>query len=88
MKTLYRRSRIIAAAIVGSMLLAGTALALTMSADHRVRSSTTVDGAQDLGRFVVTPATTRYARPVENLGRIEVRRRGASYVPRLNLAQA
>ena len=88
MKTLYKSSRLIAAAIVGSLVLSGgAAVALTNDADHR---SGAVDSThyEDLGRFEVTPtkqthvdSSASLARSATDLGRIVVTQRTAVFVP-------
>ena len=60
MKTLYKSSRLIAAAIVGTLVLsAGAAIAVTKDATNcePCPASQSMTQAEDMGRFVVTPKT-------------------------------
>jgi len=82
MKTLYKSSRLIAAAIVGTLVLsAGGAVALTKDARCETQS-VTMTQYEDMGRFVVTPTKVTYVvRPAEDLGRFVVTRHSAIFVP-------
>lgn len=82
MKTLYKNSRLIAAAIVGTMVFsAGTAVALTKETSIKSKQVQTLQGPQDLGRFVITPTRATYLRPAEELGRFVVSQNGTTFVP-------
>jgi hypothetical protein len=85
MKTLYKSTRLIAAAVVGSLVLsAGAAVALTKDAQCEPQV-TTATHYQDMGRFVVTPTKFRHTAQVAlattDLGRIVVTRTTAVFVP-------
>ena len=84
MKALYKSSRLIAAAIVGTLVLsAGAAIAVTKDATNcePCPASQSMTQAEDMGRFVVTPKTVTYVRPDEDLGRFVVSQHSATYVP-------
>ena len=79
MKTLYKNTRLIAAAIVGSLVFsAGAAVALTKETGQKSAKHAPVD---NVGRFVVTPKSTQFVPPAELVGRFVVSQHGASFVP-------
>lgn len=88
MKTLYKSSRLIAAAIVGSLVLsAGAAVALTTDA-HRTVIAADAKHINDLGRFEVTPtkqthieSATASVSESAILGRFVVTRSNSVFVP-------
>lgn len=81
MKTLYKNSRYIAAAIVGTMVLSASG-ALALTHDTPCETPTvSMTQVEDMGRFVVTPQKVTYVRPAEDLGRFIVSRHGAVFVP-------
>ena len=81
MKTLYKNSRYIAAAIVGTLVLSASgALALTKDAQCETRA-VTMTQYEDMGRFVVAPQKVTHVRPAEDLGRFIVSRHSAVYIP-------
>jgi hypothetical protein len=79
MKTLYKNTRLIAAAIVGSLVLsAGAAVALTKDTEPKNAKPVSVD---NVGRFVVTPKGTQFVPPAESVGRFVISQHGAVFVP-------
>lgn len=83
MKTLYKNSRLIAAAIVGTLTFsAGTAVAIAKdNATTPVRSSAANTQVDELGRFVVTSRGATYVRPAQGLGRFVVSQNGTIFLP-------
>lgn len=88
MKTLYKSSRLIAAAIVGSLVLSGGAAVAFTTDTHRNAPAVDSTYVEDLGRFEVTPTkqthsegATQAAREGESLGRFVVTRNSAVFVP-------
>lgn len=89
MKALYKSSRYITAAILGSLVLsAGAAVALTQDAQELASPAGEISQVQDMGRFVVTPKGASYVRPVKNMGRIVISQHGATYAPFADDAKA
>ncbi|MBK7686741.1 MAG: hypothetical protein IPJ25_12610 [Rhodocyclaceae bacterium] len=84
MKTLYKSSRVIAAAIVGTLVLsAGAAVAITKdstSCEAALVTQTTTQ-AQEMGRFEVTPNTVKFVAPAEVMGRFVISQHRAVFVP-------
>ena len=81
MKTLYKNSRLIAAAIVGTFVFsAGAALALSHDGDV-VSQAPTPAQVENVGRFVVTPNTVKFVAPVKVIGRFVVTQHAATFVP-------
>ena len=84
MKTLYKSSRLIAAAIVGTVVLsAGTAMAIAKDTtscrecpDHQARAN-----VEDMGRFEVTPNSVKFVAPNAMIGRFVVTERSAVFIP-------
>jgi hypothetical protein len=78
MKTLYKSSSRIAAAIVGSLVLStSAAIALTRQAP----APAPLDDVASLGRFVVTAQRSQYQPPAEHLGRFIVTPQQSAFVP-------
>ena len=78
MKTLYKNSRLIAAAILGTFVFsAGAAVAVS----HDVSQAPTSAQVETVGRFVVTPKSMKFVAPVEVLGRFVVTQHTATFVP-------
>ena len=82
MKTLYKNSRVIATAIVATLVLsAGGAVALAKDTQCETKS-VAMTQYENLGRFVVTPTKVTYVvRTSEDLGRFVVTRHSAVFVP-------
>ena len=84
MKTLYKSSRVIAAAIVGTLVLsAGGAVAITKDSTsfEAARVNQTTTQAQEMGRFEVTPNTVKFVAPAEVMGRFVISQHRAVFVP-------
>lgn len=81
MKTLYKNSHLISAAIVGAvMLAASTAVAVPKNSGHDGAQLLPISQVDDMGRFVITPKRATYVRPVHFLGRIVVSQHRAVYL--------
>ena len=84
MKTLYKSCRLIAAAIVGTLVLsAGAAVAITKDSSNFGPSTDkqVMTQAQDMGRFEVTPNTVKFVAPAEVMGRFVISQHSAVFVP-------
>ena len=82
MKTLYKNSRSIAAAIVGTLVFStGAALAITGEDSGSQGTALAATRVADMGRFVVTPKTANYVHPAEEVGRFVVNQHSAVYIP-------
>jgi hypothetical protein len=82
MKTLYKGTRLIAAAIVATLVLStGAAVALTKDTQLN-KQAVTITHYEDLGRFVVTPKKVTYVDcATQDMGRFVVTQSSAIFVP-------
>ncbi len=86
MTNLYKNTSRIASAIVATMVLSvGTAVAVTKDGHSTAQPSVvtpTLQQADTIGRFVVTPNTVKFVAPAtENVGRFVVSQNNAVFVP-------
>lgn len=80
MQTLYKNTRLFAATIVGTLFFtAGAAVAVT----HPTQKNFDERSAETLGRFVVTPESSKFvpASSKETVGRFVVSQHSAVFVP-------
>jgi len=79
MKTLYRNTPRIAAALLAAFVVTtGSAIALTRDAE---RAAAAPGAAETLGRFVVTPDHARFEAPAPTIGRFVVTPNASRYEP-------
>ena len=76
MKTLYKNSHLVAAAIIGALLLSASAAVAVTGDDEGPAAQ-----VESVGTFVVTPHGTTFVAPPELLGRFVVTQHGAVFVP-------
>ena len=78
MKTLYKNTPRIAAAIVATLVVStGAALAVTRD----VTPALPVVEAAYVGRFVITPTSMKHVAPVQVVGRFVISQHSAAFMP-------